>query len=34
MTIAKAQKTVERKDLALSKITLMGHEQVVFCQDA
>ena len=34
MTIAKAQKTVERKDLALSKMTLMGHEQVVFCQDA
>lgn len=34
MTIAKAQKTVERKDLALSKMTQMGHEQVVFCQDA
>jgi leucine dehydrogenase len=33
MTILKAQKEV-KKDLVISKMNIMGHEQVVFCQDA
>jgi len=34
MTILQASKTLTSKDLVLTNMTLMGHEQVVFCQDA
>ena len=33
MTTAKAQKEA-KKDLVIGKMNIMGHEQVVFCQDA
>jgi len=34
MTIANTHKTAENKGLVVSNMTLMGHEQVVFCQDS
>jgi leucine dehydrogenase len=34
MTTAKAQKIAEKNGMVVNKMTLMGHEQVVFCQDA
>ena len=34
MKTVKSQKILTRQNLALSSMTLMGHEQVVFCQDA
>jgi len=34
MTTARAPEKIEKNDLVLSKMTLMGHEQLVICQDA
>ena len=34
MTILQAKKIVKTKELVLADMTLMGHEQVVFCQDS
>ena len=34
MTIINAQETSLRNGLVISNMTLMGHEQVVFCQDS
>ena len=34
MKIVNAQKIAKKNDLVVSNMTLMGHEQVVFCQDA
>lgn len=34
MTIIKTEKMVEEKGLVVNKMTVMGHEQVVFCQDS
>jgi leucine dehydrogenase len=34
MTIANTHKTAENNGLVVSNMTLMGHEQVVFCQDS
>ena len=33
MTIVNAEKTITNEGLVVSKMTMMGHEQVVFCQD-
>ena len=34
MTMIKTEKMVEEKGLVVNKMTVMGHEQVVFCQDS
>ena len=34
MTIVNAEKTITNEGLVVSKMTMMGHEQVVFCQDS
>ena len=34
MRIVNAEKTITNEGLVVSKMTMMGHEQVVFCQDS
>ena len=34
MAIVNAEKTITNQGLVVSKMTIMGHEQVVFCQDS